>query len=139
LPDECLPWMAAESIQDCIFSSKSEIYAFGVFLWEVMSLGEDAGIVKSKLSEGELLPKPDCCEKSLYRLMMRCWSEAPTNRPTLDYIYQHISDAIDNTEESPDQDLPYGPAVYISCHTYWLCESAVANSCHRDWPYRPVI
>ncbi|VDI44387.1 Hypothetical predicted protein, partial [Mytilus galloprovincialis] len=78
-------------------------YAFGVFLWEVMSLGEDAGIVKSKLSEGELLPKPDCCEKSLYRLMMRCWSEAPTNRPTLDYIYQHISDAIDNTEESPDQ------------------------------------
>ncbi|XP_052073782.1 multiple epidermal growth factor-like domains protein 10 isoform X1 [Mytilus californianus] len=103
LPDECLPWMAAESIQECIFSSKSEIYSFGVFLWEVLSLGEDAGIVKSKLSEGELLPKPDCCERSLYRLMIRCWNEEQHNRPTLQYIYQHLSDTLDNTEESQDQ------------------------------------
>jgi len=40
-------------------------YSIGVFLWEVMTLGENVGIVKQKLSTDQLLPEPDGCDRIL--------------------------------------------------------------------------
>lgn len=103
LPEECEPWMAVESVSHNIYSFQTDIYAFGVFLWEVTSLGEDVAVVKSQLLENEFLPKPDGCDDNVFRLMKKCWSYNRNKRPTLQYLFQQLSCRVDEQETFDDQ------------------------------------
>ncbi|KAJ2952001.1 hypothetical protein O0L34_g4263 [Tuta absoluta] len=80
-------WMAPESLYDDIFSVKSDIWSFGVLLWEIVTLGStpypglSAGDVMRKVREGHRLEKPEHCRRELYNIMFYCWEAEPTNRP----------------------------------------------------------
>ncbi|XP_034829847.1 tyrosine kinase receptor Cad96Ca isoform X2 [Maniola hyperantus] len=80
-------WMAPESLYDDIFSVKSDIWSFGVLLWEIVTLGStpypglSAGDVMRKVREGHRLEKPEHCRRELYNIMYYCWEVEPTTRP----------------------------------------------------------
>ncbi|XP_072939757.1 tyrosine kinase receptor Cad96Ca isoform X2 [Epargyreus clarus] len=80
-------WMAPESLYDDIFSVKSDIWSFGVLLWEIVTLGStpypglSAGDVMRKVREGHRLEKPEHCRRELYNIMYYCWEAEPTSRP----------------------------------------------------------
>ncbi|XP_049870102.1 tyrosine kinase receptor Cad96Ca [Pectinophora gossypiella] len=80
-------WMAPESLYDDIFSVKSDIWSFGVLLWEIVTLGStpypglSASDVMRKVREGHRLEKPEHCRRELYNIMFYCWEVDPTNRP----------------------------------------------------------
>ncbi|XP_052740557.1 tyrosine kinase receptor Cad96Ca isoform X2 [Bicyclus anynana] len=80
-------WMAPESLYDDIFSVKSDIWSFGVLLWEIVTLGStpypglSAGDVMRKVREGHRLEKPEHCRRELYNIMYYCWEAEPTARP----------------------------------------------------------
>ncbi|PIC41158.1 hypothetical protein B9Z55_008677 [Caenorhabditis nigoni] len=82
-------WMSPESLKDGKFDSKSDIWSFGVVLYELITLGAQPYI---GLSNDEVLnyigmarkviKKPDCCSEYWYKIMKMCWRYAPRDRPT---------------------------------------------------------
>uniref|UniRef100_A0A672Q5G8 non-specific protein-tyrosine kinase n=1 Tax=Sinocyclocheilus grahami TaxID=75366 RepID=A0A672Q5G8_SINGR len=83
-----IKWMAPESINFRRFTVASDVWMFGVCMWEIMSRGKqpfhwlDNRDVINQLEQGNRLPKPDQCPPALYSLMTRCWSYDPPERPT---------------------------------------------------------
>ncbi|KAK9959557.1 hypothetical protein ABG768_009676 [Culter alburnus] len=90
-------WMSPESLTDGIFNKYSDVWAFGVLLWEIMTLGKlpyptyTNHEVLSHINTGGRLPSPAGCPQRLYNLMMGCWSKEPTERPNFQYLEETLS------------------------------------------------
>ncbi|XP_029165112.1 LOW QUALITY PROTEIN: proto-oncogene tyrosine-protein kinase ROS-like [Nylanderia fulva] len=97
-------WMAPESLMDGIFTSQSDVWAFGVLMWEIMSLGEQPYFTKNNLevvqyvSAGGKLSKPLNCPPMLFQLMLHCWTAA-NNRPNFIHCLENIITLRDNIED----------------------------------------
>lgn len=89
-------WMAVESLEQGIYTSQSDIWSFGVLLWEIETGGcaPYAGMVFSELLEklkaGSRLEKPRYCSDSLYGVMLRCWNANPKTRPTFEELSEEL-------------------------------------------------
>ncbi|KAK3864124.1 hypothetical protein Pcinc_030164 [Petrolisthes cinctipes] len=81
-------WMAPESLVDGVFTSHSDVWAFGVLLWEILTLGQQPYPARTNLEvlhyvrSGGKLNRPPGCPEELHKLMERCWSFSPESRPT---------------------------------------------------------
>ncbi|KAG7198915.1 hypothetical protein KM043_015732 [Ampulex compressa] len=81
-------WMAPESLYDNIFSVKSDIWSFGVLIWEIVTLGSTpypglaAAEVMRRIKEGYRLDRPEHCKRELYNIMYYCWDKDPVCRPS---------------------------------------------------------
>ncbi|XP_077981456.1 tyrosine-protein kinase receptor Tie-1-like [Glandiceps talaboti] len=81
--------MALESLTDGINNYKTDIWSFGVLLWEISTLGgfpySDLGssehLIRA-LRGGYRLPPPLQASDNMYQLMMKCWDRSPCQRPT---------------------------------------------------------
>ncbi|EFN72851.1 Proto-oncogene tyrosine-protein kinase ROS, partial [Camponotus floridanus] len=88
-------WMAPESLMINIFTSQSDVWSFGVLMWEITSLGEQPYIGKANeavinyVRVGGRLPITLNCPSALYQLMLRCWSAADA-RPNFEYCLKNI-------------------------------------------------
>ncbi|MEQ2157998.1 hypothetical protein GOODEAATRI_007609, partial [Goodea atripinnis] len=105
-------WTAPEAIQYHRFSSASDVWSFGIVMWEVMSYGErpywDMGtqdvndhaaepVIKA-IEDGFRLPAPVNCPQHLHQLMLDCWQKERTERPSFSQIHSALSKSI----RSPD-------------------------------------
>ncbi|XP_060748151.1 ephrin type-A receptor 7-like isoform X1 [Tachysurus vachellii] len=97
-------WTAPEAIQYHRYSSASDVWSFGIVMWEVMSYGErpywDMGsqdVIKA-IEDGFRLPAPLNCPSSLHQLMLDCWQKDRTERPS----FSQIHSALSKTMRSPD-------------------------------------
>ncbi|XP_030578842.1 ephrin type-A receptor 4a-like [Archocentrus centrarchus] len=97
-------WSAPEAIQYHRFSSASDVWSFGIVMWEVMSYGErpywDMGnqdVIKA-IEDGFRLPAPVNCPPHLHQLMLDCWQKERTERPSFSQIHSALSKSI----RSPD-------------------------------------
>ncbi|XP_069857623.1 non-receptor tyrosine-protein kinase TNK1 isoform X2 [Dipodomys merriami] len=82
-------WCAPESLHQGAFSSASDVWMFGVTLWEMFSGGEEpwAGVppylILHRLEkERARLPRPPFCSRALYSIALRCWAPHPADRPS---------------------------------------------------------
>uniref|UniRef100_A0A8C5QLV0 Protein kinase domain-containing protein n=1 Tax=Leptobrachium leishanense TaxID=445787 RepID=A0A8C5QLV0_9ANUR len=94
-----LRWMPPEAVQDDDFSTKSDIWSFGVLMWEVFTHGElpyttmPDDEVLAGLQAGSLkLSAPDGCSSRVYKLMQRCWAPSPKDRPSFSDIVNTLGD-----------------------------------------------
>jgi len=89
-------WSSPEVLSYGTFSFKSDIWAFGVVLWEIFSYGKIPYVgmtnseVGEKVCEGYRLPPPRNCEKEIYDWMESCWKEDPEQRPSFKKLYEPI-------------------------------------------------
>ncbi|CAH1233654.1 MERTK [Branchiostoma lanceolatum] len=88
-----IKWMAIESLIEGVYSCKSDMWGFGVVLWEIATLGgtpypEVCGYetLVTRLRRGYRLQKPNGCSDELYELMSLCWLDDPDVRPTPDVM-----------------------------------------------------
>ncbi|KAL1489268.1 hypothetical protein ABEB36_014201 [Hypothenemus hampei] len=92
-------WMAPESLLDGVFTCQSDVWAFGVTLWEIMTLGQQPYQARSNLEVlhyvrgGGRLGKPKDCPRDLYELMLKCWQMEPDQRPTFKYCLDILDQA----------------------------------------------
>nr|XP_040037585.1 macrophage colony-stimulating factor 1 receptor 2 isoform X2 [Gasterosteus aculeatus aculeatus] len=90
-------WMAPESIFQCVYTVQSDVWSYGVLLWETFSLGKspypniavDTNFYKM-IQDGRHMDKPHFAPTEMYQLMTLCWSLEPTDRPTFKTIGQLI-------------------------------------------------
>ncbi|XP_035737787.1 ALK tyrosine kinase receptor-like isoform X3 [Vespa mandarinia] len=99
-----IKWMPPESFLDGIFTTKTDVWAFGVLLWEIMSFGymPYTGCanreVMSMVTSGGRLEKPAGCPDPIYGIMTRCWHPRPEDRPS----FATITERIDYCLQDPD-------------------------------------
>ncbi|XP_037528394.2 tyrosine-protein kinase SYK [Rhipicephalus sanguineus] len=97
-----LRWYAPECIYFFKFSTKSDVWSFGVTLWEAMSYGERpyqglAGqSILAMLESGKRLEQPDDCPERVYQLMQSCWQYKPDDRPTFTEICATLREALED-------------------------------------------
>ncbi|XP_027881587.1 ephrin type-A receptor 5 [Xiphophorus couchianus] len=85
-------WTAPEAIAYRKFTSASDVWSYGIVMWEVMSYGErpywdmsNQDVIKA-VEESYRLPGPMDCPEALYHLMMDCWQRERSSRPKFDEI-----------------------------------------------------
>nr|XP_039251475.1 activated CDC42 kinase 1-like isoform X1 [Styela clava] len=90
-------WSAPESLKRRQFSHASDVWMFGVTLWEMFTYGQEpwlsyngAQILHKVDKENERLLQPDNCPNNIYRLMLNCWRLQPDQRPTFKRIKEVI-------------------------------------------------
>jgi len=89
-------WMPPESILYGKFTTESDVWAFGVVLWEIYSFGLQPyyGYSNSEVIEmirsRQLLPCPEDCPSRMYAFMVECWHEVPARRPAFPEIHQRL-------------------------------------------------
>ncbi|XP_018571411.1 fibroblast growth factor receptor 3 [Anoplophora glabripennis] len=92
-----LRWMAIEAIEQFKTDSKSDVWSFGVLLWEIGTLGAfpyeniPNDLILQALKSGARLSRPEICTDDLYTLMRRCWIENPKDRPTFADIVEDFN------------------------------------------------
>uniref|UniRef100_A0A8C4Q164 receptor protein-tyrosine kinase n=1 Tax=Eptatretus burgeri TaxID=7764 RepID=A0A8C4Q164_EPTBU len=85
-------WMAIESLNYSVYTTKSDVWSFGVLLWEIVSLGGTpycgmtCAELYEKLPQGYRMEKPLNCDDEVYELMRQCWRDRPNDRPTFAQI-----------------------------------------------------
>ncbi|XP_026149381.1 insulin-like growth factor 1 receptor isoform X3 [Mastacembelus armatus] len=94
-------WMSPESLKDGVFTTNSDVWSFGVVLWEIATLAEQPyqGLSNEQVlrfvMEGGLLEKPQNCPDMLFELMRMCWQYNPKMRPSFVEIIGSIKDELD--------------------------------------------
>ncbi|KAM9841006.1 fibroblast growth factor receptor 1b [Aulostomus maculatus] len=92
-------WMAPEALFDRIYTHQSDVWSFGVLLWEIFTLGGSPypGVPVEELfkllKEGHRMEKPSACTHNLYLMMRDCWHAVPARRPT----FQQLVEDLDRT------------------------------------------
>ncbi|XP_026996982.1 ephrin type-A receptor 5 [Tachysurus fulvidraco] len=95
-------WTAPEAISYRKFTSASDVWSYGIVMWEVMSYGErpywemsNQDVIKA-VEESYRLPGPMDCPTALYQLMMDCWQKDRNSRPKFDEIVSLLDKLIRN-------------------------------------------
>lgn len=100
-------WLALECIQHRIFTHKSDVWAFGVTVWELLTFGGRpydnvaARDVPELLENGERLPQPAICSIDVYLIMIKCWMIDAECRPG----FTELADEFNKMSKDPGRYL----------------------------------
>ncbi|XP_038061584.1 tyrosine-protein kinase receptor Tie-1-like [Patiria miniata] len=98
-------WLAIESIRYKRYTTKSDVWSFGILLWEITTIGgtpyptTKSESLARKLKRGYRMPKPSNCDDKSYALMRKCWEEDPNNRPSFSELVSTLSGTDDSKIE----------------------------------------
>ncbi len=106
-----IKWMSPESIEKHIFNTKTDVWSYGVLVWELFTRGITPYLhIKNDflfdhLKQGNRLPIPKYCQKIIYLILLECWSENPKSRPSFAALSERMELIINNLVE--DQSHTY--------------------------------
>uniref|UniRef100_A0A8D3CKP7 Vascular endothelial growth factor receptor 3 n=1 Tax=Scophthalmus maximus TaxID=52904 RepID=A0A8D3CKP7_SCOMX len=116
-----LKWMAPESIFDKVYTSQSDVWSFGVLLWEIFSLGASPypGVqidedFCNRLKDGVRMRSPETASPEIYGIMLGCWQGEPKERPNFPALMQILGDLLQ------DNSLPVS-SLYYNCVPFAGC------------------
>ncbi|XP_058052893.1 vascular endothelial growth factor receptor kdr-like isoform X1 [Ahaetulla prasina] len=137
-----LKWMAPEAIFDKIYTTQSDVWSFGVLLWEIFSLGAspypgvqiDEDFCR-RLKEGTRMRSPEYSTPEIYQTMLDCWHSIPTERPTFTNLVERLGDLLQANVQQDGKD--YIPLNITLCPDgesnpkICILEENVSNFIHR--------
>ncbi|NP_001296329.1 fibroblast growth factor receptor 1-A isoform 3 precursor [Danio rerio] len=104
-------WMAPEALFDRIYTHQSDVWSFGVLLWEIFTLGGSPypGVPVEELfkllKEGHRMDRPSTCTHELYMMMRDCWHAVPSQRPTFKQLVEDLDRTLSMTSNQEYLDL----------------------------------
>ncbi|NP_001191646.1 neurite outgrowth regulated kinase precursor [Aplysia californica] len=95
-----LKWMAIESLRDRMFTTQSDVWSFGILLWEIVTMGASPypnvalADLYYVLSNGYRMDRPSNCSQELYAIMRACWEDESTDRPNFTQLRLMLEDLL---------------------------------------------
>ncbi|XP_031750441.1 tyrosine-protein kinase SRK3 [Xenopus tropicalis] len=95
--ENLIRWTAPEVLTRYRYTAKSDVWSFGIVMYEVFMLGRTPYLgmnnqeVKDKVTSGYRLPKPDDCSPDIYNLMLECWQKNPNRRPSFFELVEKLT------------------------------------------------
>ncbi|XP_030080358.1 vascular endothelial growth factor receptor 2 isoform X5 [Drosophila hydei] len=96
-----IKWLALESLSDHVFSTYSDVWSFGIVLWELFSLSKVPypGIdpnqeLFNKLNDGYRMEKPPYANQEIYEIMLECWRKSPESRPLFNVLERRFANML---------------------------------------------
>ncbi|KAI1891235.1 hypothetical protein AGOR_G00141690 [Albula goreensis] len=106
-----LKWMSPESIFDKVFTTQSDVWSFGVLLWEIFSLGASPypGLhideeFCHRLRGGTRMRAPEYSTPEIYNTMLSCWRTNPVERPTFTELVGTLGDLLQQRVQQEGKD-----------------------------------
>ncbi|XP_015199868.1 fibroblast growth factor receptor 3 isoform X2 [Lepisosteus oculatus] len=141
-------WMAPEALFDRVYTHQSDVWSYGVLLWEIFTLGGSPypGIPVEELfkllKEGHRMDKPANCTHELYMIMRECWHAVPSQRPTFRQLVEDHDRVLSmtSTDEYLDLSVPfeqYSPTCQDSNSTCSSGDDSVFA--HEPLPDEPCL
>lgn len=82
-------WMSPESLFDCVYTFESDVWSYGILLWEIFSLGNSpypgmqvGSAFYRMIQEGHRMSRPEIAPIEIYDMMLSCWNHDPLKRPS---------------------------------------------------------
>uniref|UniRef100_A0A0K0DEY3 receptor protein-tyrosine kinase n=1 Tax=Angiostrongylus cantonensis TaxID=6313 RepID=A0A0K0DEY3_ANGCA len=100
-----IKWLALESLKDQSYTHRTDVWAFGVTCWEILTFGQvpvhfrgcfflqtfqSTTLVKSEDKDGNRLSQPSNCSIELYQVLLQCWMANPESRPTFTMLHERF-------------------------------------------------
>ncbi|XP_042299537.1 LOW QUALITY PROTEIN: tyrosine-protein kinase receptor UFO-like [Sceloporus undulatus] len=101
-------WIAIESLADRVYTIKSDVWSFGVTMWEIATRGQTPypGVENSEiydyLRQGNRLKQPIDCLDGLYELMLSCWTLNPRDRPSFEVLHNELEKILKSLPPAKD-------------------------------------
>ncbi|CAL8358879.1 unnamed protein product [Lota lota] len=145
-------WMALESLQTHKFTTKSDVWSFGVLLWELMTRGAppysdvNSFDITVYLLQGRRLLQPEFCPDTLYTVMVECWHPKLERRPTFSELVARIAGIfssfsgehyvlLNTTYVNLDKMSPYPPLLSPTSPYPRTSTSSFSSSASSSSPY----
>ncbi|KAF1373009.1 hypothetical protein PFLUV_G00255900 [Perca fluviatilis] len=111
-----LKWMSPESIFDKVFTTQSDVWSYGILLWEIFSLGASPypGLhideeFCHRLKGGTRMRAPEYSTPEIYSTMLACWEASPSDRPTFTNLVETLGDLLQARVQQDGKDyIPLG-------------------------------
>ncbi|XP_053524385.1 fibroblast growth factor receptor 2 isoform X8 [Artibeus jamaicensis] len=141
-------WMAPEALFDRVYTHQSDVWSFGVLMWEIFTLGGSPypGIPVEELfkllKEGHRMDKPANCTNELYMMMRDCWHAVPSQRPTFKQLVEDLDRILTLTTNEEYLDLSQPLEQYSPSYpdTRSSCSSGDDSVFSPDpMPYEPCL
>ncbi|XP_070582064.1 tyrosine kinase receptor Cad96Ca-like isoform X1 [Ptychodera flava] len=113
-------WMALESLIESVYTTKSDVWSYGIVLWEIVTLGSTpygsmiSKKVIEKLRGGYRIPRPGHCSEDIYKIMTDCWHACPKSRPSFSDLCGRIDDIIQNSTQEHLKMQDFEDHLYVN-------------------------
>ncbi|XP_078484404.1 fibroblast growth factor receptor isoform X3 [Ciona intestinalis] len=143
-------WMALEAMTDNMFTHATDVWSFGILLWEIFSLGGSPypGVKTHDLvrflRNGDRLEQPQFASSELYRLMRDCWEESPRRRPQFRQLVEDLdrmlasSSSLEYIDLNSPCEADYLPSDVDSDEDTESRDSANATGEDSDSVFEPI-
>ncbi|XP_032428600.1 mast/stem cell growth factor receptor kita isoform X2 [Xiphophorus hellerii] len=143
-------WMSPESIFECVYTFESDVWSYGILLWEIFSLGNspypgmpvDAKFYK-QIKEGYRMDAPEFAPSEMYQIMSSCWDADPFKRPpftkVVESIEQQLSDATKHIYLNFSSRLPVLPRAREESSSQSTATLGSLSASSKSAPTQPLL
>ncbi|XP_037578446.1 hepatocyte growth factor receptor-like isoform X1 [Dermacentor silvarum] len=131
-------WMAPESLEKGIYNHKTDVWSYGVLLWELMTRGVtpypevDNWDIVNFLKQGRRMQQPSFCPDELYDIMLQCWQDDSKRRPSFAQLVTDVSNVIISLEKKKRNRRVSLNVTYVNCPNPGANDGAGPST--EDWP-----
>ncbi|XP_049272533.1 hepatocyte growth factor receptor [Rhipicephalus sanguineus] len=114
-------WMAPESLEKGIYNHKTDVWSYGVLLWELITRGVtpypevDNWDIVDFLKQGRRMKQPSFCPDEMYAIMLRCWQDDHKKRPSFAKLVTDITNILASLEKKKRNKRLGLNVTYINC------------------------
>nr|XP_017012577.2 LOW QUALITY PROTEIN: tyrosine-protein kinase receptor torso [Drosophila takahashii] len=104
-----IKWLALESLTHQVYTSQSDVWSFGVLLYEITTLGGmpypsvSPSDLLQLLRHGHRMKRPEGCTEEMFSVMESCWNSVPSHRPTFSGLKERLGAMISATKDVPER------------------------------------
>ncbi|KAE9548258.1 hypothetical protein FO519_008530 [Halicephalobus sp. NKZ332] len=115
-----LRWLAVESSLDGVFTTKTDVWAYGVLCWEAFTLGEQPyrelmnSMILPFLRSGNRLEKPNECPDEVFEIISSCWDSNPDKRPSFSELVRQLEALHNRPDMRSNSPFPLHQNGYIN-------------------------